>query len=110
MPGLGSALRAAGWRAGGLASRVGRASRQLAAAPQVQIALALGASIIALAWVSKRVLDEPMRPLALGLTSFVVLVYEMVSVRYAERRWTRSRYWVAAVLLTTVVVILLHVV
>jgi hypothetical protein len=75
----------------------------------IHVALALGASIIVLALVSKRVLPEPMDPLYLSITSLIMLGYETVVGTKKYRRLERSVYWVLAIVLATTLIILLHI-
>lgn len=75
----------------------------------IQMALAVGISIIALSYVSKRVLPVPMKPIYFSLTSLIMTAYEAVVHNNADKRRARTRYWVPAVLLTMVAVIAGHI-
>jgi hypothetical protein len=74
----------------------------------IQLALAAGASIIVLAYVSKRVLPEPMPDLHLAFPPFIAVVAEAVITRYKNSWFARTWYWVLAILLATVLVIALR--
>lgn len=74
----------------------------------IQLALATGASIIALAFVSKRLLPEPMDKLALAFPPFVATIGEAVIAKNKDSVFGRAWIWVVAVLLATVLVIGWH--
>ena len=76
----------------------------------IQVSLALGFSIIVLAYVSKRVLDLPMRSIYLSITSRIMAGYEAVANIKKYERYARPVYWVLAILSVTLVIILLHVI
>ncbi len=74
----------------------------------IQLALATGASIIALAYVSKRILTEPMDYLAMAFPPFLAVVGEYVIAKNTDSWVGATRYWVLAILLSTALVITLH--
>ena len=76
----------------------------------IQLALAAGLSIIALAFASKRVLAEPMDDLVRAFPPFIALIAEAVITKYKGAQIATTWYWVAAILLATVVVIALHII
>lgn len=76
--------------------------------PRIQIALAAGVSIITLAYVSKRVLPEPIGGVALAFPPLVLVMYELVAERHKGSRACTPGYWVVGVLIATLVVILFH--
>jgi len=82
--------------------------RELIGSHHIHLALATGASIIALAYVSKRVLTEPIHELAQALPPFVAVVGEGVIGRYPKSRFARTRYWVLAILITTALIIAVY--
>ena len=83
--------------------------KKLMRSGQIHMALAVGASIIILAFVSKRVLAVPMKPLWLSITSLIMVLYEAVVTKNKEsKHLCRSIYWVSAVILVTVLIILKH--
>ena len=81
---------------------------ELIKSPQIQVALALGFSIIAMAYVSKRVLHEPIGALGLAMPPFVVLIHELVARRYKNSRICTTWYWVVGILIATALVIASH--
>jgi hypothetical protein len=74
----------------------------------IQLALATGASIITLAFFSKRVLPEPIPTLHQALPPFVAVLAEGVISQRKDSRIARTWVWVLAILLSTVLVIGLH--
>ena len=84
--------------------------KELIKSGHIHVALALGISIIVLAYVSKRVLPVPIRPLYLSVTSLIMAAYEAAANLKKYERFAKSIYWVIAILLATVVIILIHVV
>jgi hypothetical protein len=76
----------------------------------IQLALAAGASIIALAFVSKRVLVEPMDDLVSAFPPLLAVIAEGVITKYKGHCIATTWYWVAAILLSTAVIITLHIV
>ena len=75
----------------------------------IQVSLALGFSIVVLAYVSKRVLDVPMRSIYLSITSLIMAGYEAVANIKKYERYATPIYWVLAILTATLVIILIHV-
>ena len=82
--------------------------KELLKSGHIHVALALGASIIVLAYFSKRVLDEPMRPIYHSITSFFMLGYETLIGTKKKTRFTNSLYWVSAIIVVTVIIIIVH--
>lgn len=76
--------------------------------PHIQIALAAGVSIIALAYFSKRVLPEPIGYLPSAVPPFIAVVYEGVLAKHKNKKIATTRYWVSAILLITAVIIILY--
>jgi len=74
----------------------------------IHVALALGASIIILSYVSKRVLPTPMRPIYLGITSLIMVAYEAVAGSKKANSLKKSNYWVLLIALATFIIILRH--
>ena len=74
----------------------------------IQLALAVGASIIALSYVSKRVLPEPMDNLVMAFPPFVAVVGEGVISMHGESWYGAAWVWVLATVLATVLVIGYH--
>ena len=84
--------------------------KELLKSPHIHIALATGISIIIIAYVSKRMLAEPIAYLQLAIPPFLATIYESVSSRYKNSRICTTWYWIAAILLSTAIIILLNVV
>lgn len=82
--------------------------REFFKSPHIQIALAMGFSIIVLAYVSKRILPEPMTKLALAIPPLIGTIFEVMLGRYKESKICTTWYWVVAILVATVLVILFH--
>jgi len=82
--------------------------KETVASPHIHIALAAGISIIVLAYVSKRMLPEPMGTLPMALPPFLMVIWEAVSSQHKKSRICRSGYWIAAIFLATGLVILFH--
>jgi hypothetical protein len=82
--------------------------KELIKSPHIQIALATGISIIALAYFSKRILPEPIGYLPLAIPPFIATIYEAVVNKYKNKKITTTWYWVAAILLATALVIVLY--
>ncbi len=82
--------------------------KELIKSPHIQIALATGVSIIVLAYVSKRVLPEPMGYLPLAIPPFLAVIYESLLGRYKDSKICRTWYWVVAIFVATALVILFH--
>jgi hypothetical protein len=74
----------------------------------IHVSLATGSSIIILAYVSKRVLPEPMSYLALAGPPFLMVIYEALEGKEKYAHLTKSIYWVIAILVATAVDILAH--
>ena len=84
--------------------------RELLRSHHIQLALAAGASIIVLAYVSKRVLAEPMDNLAQAFPPFLAVIAEGVISKHSSSRLATTWYWVAAILLATAVIIAVYMV
>ncbi len=77
--------------------------------PHIQIALAVGLSIVTLAYFSKRVLPEPLSYLELALPPFLATIHELVANKRKAAWYSRPLYGILAILLVTVLVIGLNV-
>ena len=73
--------------------------------PLIQIALAVGFSIVVLAYFSKNVLDEPLSNLEHALPPFIAVLFQPLANIRKGAWFTRPIVGVLAVLLTTVLVI-----
>ena len=76
--------------------------------PHIQIALATGFSIIAMAVASKWVLPKPIGYLSLAIPPFLATIYETVKKRHKDKRICTTWYWVVAILVATALVIGSH--
>lgn len=76
--------------------------------PHIQIALATGLSIIVMAIFSKRVLPEPIGYLSLAIPPFIATMFELFLEKHKDSKFLNPLYWVLAILISTVIVILLH--
>jgi hypothetical protein len=83
-------------------------TKEMLASPHIHIALATGISIIVLAYVSKRVLPEPMGKLPMAIPPFLMVIWEAVSSKHRDLWISRPGYWIAAIFATTGLVILFH--
>jgi len=81
--------------------------KELLKSPHIQIALATGASIIIMAYFSKRVLAEPLSYLQLAIPPFLATLYESLLSRYKNSKLCTTWYWIVAILGTTALLILL---
>lgn len=76
--------------------------------PHIQIALATGFSIVLLAYFSKRVLAEPIGSLLLAIPPFIATIFELLMGKHKKSNFLTPWYWVAAVLISTAIIILLN--
>lgn len=67
--------------------------------------MATGISIIVMAYVSRRVLPEPMGYLYLAFPPFLMTIYEALSGNKKRVKYCKTPYWVAAIFLATIIVI-----
>ena len=74
----------------------------------IQLALVSGASIVALAYVSKRVLPEPMDNLFVSLPALLVVLAEATLGIKKDKWYARTGYWLVAIALATIAIIVLH--
>jgi hypothetical protein len=76
----------------------------------IQMALVTGASIIALSYVSKRVLAEPMRDLYIAVPGLILAFAEGMDRLRKRARYTSFYMWMAGAVLATALIIALHLV
>ncbi|MBD3386526.1 hypothetical protein GF407_16605 [candidate division KSB1 bacterium] len=84
--------------------------KALIKSPHIQIALATGVSIILMAYVSKRLLAEPMDYPAMAAPPFWMAIYELVPEKYKDKKIVRPIYWITAIWGTTALMILLYII
>ena len=82
---------------------------QLLRSPHIQIALATGICIIILAYVSKRLLPEPIGYLPLAIPPFIAMLYESLSGKYKESKFLKPVYGILVIFASTALVVLFHV-
>jgi D-alanyl-D-alanine carboxypeptidase len=74
----------------------------------IQLALVSGLSIIALAYVSKRVLAEPMGKLSTSFPALIMALAEWIMGMKKRKWYANKNLWIAAVAVSTVMVIGWH--
>ena len=82
--------------------------KELIKSPHIQIALGTGVSIIVLAYFSKKILPEPIGYLPLAIPPFIATIYEAVAAKHKNKKITTTWYWVVAILVATVLVIVFY--
>jgi hypothetical protein len=82
--------------------------KELLKSPHIQIALATGVSIIVLAYFSKKILPKPIGYLPLAIPPFIATIYEAVAAKHKNKKITTTWYWVVAILVATVLVIVFY--
>lgn len=75
---------------------------------RIQIALAAGISIVVLAYVSKLVLPEPIHKLYLAIPPFIMTLYEGFAAKKEHSNYSKTPYWIAAIFIATILVIVLN--
>ena len=76
--------------------------------PHILIALATGISIIVIAYFSKRVLQQEIGYLPSAIPPFIMVIYESLLQKYKHRHFLNVWYWVGAIFVSTLIVILIH--
>lgn len=74
----------------------------------IQIAIAAGLSILAIACFSAWVLPKPINPMLLAIPPLIEVIYEGLLSKYKDSKFLKTGYWVCAILLSTALLILLH--
>ena len=82
--------------------------RELIKSPHIHIALATGFSIIIMAYVSKKILPEPMGSIPLAIPPLLMLLYEAIIGRYKNSRISNTWYWILAILISTAIIIAIY--
>ncbi|MCB2207431.1 MAG: hypothetical protein KQH67_03975 [Bacteroidetes bacterium] len=82
--------------------------KELVKSPHIHIALVTGCCIIILAYVSKRILPEPMSSIALAIPPFFLVLYEALIGKYNKSRICTTWYWILAIFLSTAIIIAIH--
>lgn len=76
--------------------------------PRIQISLAAGASILILAYFSKKILPEPLSYLELALPPFLATIFEAMTKNRKAAWYSRPLVGVMAILVCTALVIWLN--
>jgi len=71
----------------------------------VHIAMATGISILVMAYASKHILPEPIPYLQLAISPFLMTIYEGFVSNEKYARYSKTPYWIAAILIATLIVI-----
>jgi predicted histidine transporter YuiF (NhaC family) len=82
--------------------------KKLYKSPHIQIALATGFSIIVMAYFSKRAIPKPIGYLPTAVPPFLMVIYEALFDRYKNSKICTTWYWVVAIFLITVLIIIIH--
>ena len=82
--------------------------KELFLSKHIQLALVSGASMIALALISKRILPAPMKNIYIIIPALIVTAAEGV-MGVKKRKWyTNINHWIIAVVVTTILIIVPH--
>lgn len=82
--------------------------KELIKSPHIQIALATGVCIIVLAYLSKRILSEPIGYLPLAIPPFIASIYEAVAAKHKNKKLATTWYWVTTIFFSTALIIFLY--
>jgi len=82
--------------------------KKMLKSPHIQIALAAGSSIIAFACFSRWVLLNPISPMLLAIPPLIEAFYEGLLKKYKDAAFLKTWYWVTAILLSTALIMILH--
>ncbi len=74
----------------------------------ILVALATGASIVAMAFVSKRVLAEPIRPVFFAIPPLLMSAYEYLAHHKKVRYKSNSTFWAVTILVVTTLILVSH--
>jgi len=82
--------------------------KELFKSPHIQVALATGFSIIIMAFVSKRILQEPIESKLLAIPPLLMVIFEALLGKYKNSRICTTGYWIVAILLSATIIIVVH--
>jgi len=82
--------------------------KDLLKSPHIQIALAVGLSIIAMSYFSKHLLQKPIDYLSLAIPPFIATIFESLLAKYKDSKFLKTRYWIVAVFGSTFLIILFY--
>ncbi len=77
---------------------------------RAQMAFATGVSILMIACASRWLLPKPINPFLLAIPPLIEALYEGLLKKYKEARFLKACYWVSAILLSTALLIIFHLV
>jgi 4-amino-4-deoxy-L-arabinose transferase-like glycosyltransferase len=83
--------------------------KEMLKSSHVQISFAVGFSIIAFACFSKWVFPEPIHPMLLTIPPLIEALYEGLLKKYKDAEFLKTWYWICAILFSTVLIIILHI-
>ena len=76
--------------------------------PHIQISIATGISIIALAYFSKRILSQPLSYLELAASPFIATIFESLLAKHKNKKFMQTWIWVVAIYIATTLVIIFN--
>jgi hypothetical protein len=74
------------------------------------MAFAAGISVITIACFTRWVLAKPIDPMLLTIPPLIEVTYEGLLKRYKGAKFLKTWYWVCAIIFSTAVLIILHLV
>jgi len=84
--------------------------KELFKSPHIHIALATGVCIILLAYISKRVLPQPMNNLLIAVPPFFASIYEVLLNKHENKGLLTTWYWIVVIFFATTLVVVIHLV
>ena len=82
--------------------------KEFVKSPHIHVALATGLSIIIMAYISKRILPEPIGSIPLAIPPLLMVIYEVLLGKYKNSRICKTWYWVFAILISTAIIIVIY--
>ena len=76
--------------------------------PHIFLALATGASIIIMAYFSKKILSKPIDYLLLSIPPFFMVIYEVVYKKYKDHWISKPLIWVVVIFVSTAIIVLAY--
>lgn len=74
----------------------------------IQLALAVGISIIAMSYLSKRILDKQISNIIQAIPAFIIVAYEFLHSKKVNPKFLKPLYWVVAIFFVTILIIVLQ--
>ena len=84
--------------------------KEMLKSSHIQMAIAAGVSILAIATFSGLVLHRAMNPMLLTIPVLIEVIYEGLIKKYKQAGFMKTWYWVCAILLSTASIMILHLV